>query len=156
MAQSGEKWGRYMLSGEYRHAIDLKGRIIIPSKIRGEMGNTITITRGLDGCLFGYSEKTWESIMEKLNTLPFTKRDARNFTRFFTSGAITLEFDKQGRINIPNYLSDYATLLKEVVIVGVINRIEIWSKEKWEEFMNNNVESLSDISEKLFDSNFDL
>ena len=145
-----------MLSGEYRHAIDLKGRIIIPSKIRGEMGNTITITRGLDGCLFGYSEKTWESIMEKLNTLPFTKRDARNFTRFFTSGAITLEFDKQGRINIPNYLSDYATLLKEVVIVGVINRIEIWSKEKWEEFMNNNVESLSDISENLIDSNFDL
>ena len=145
-----------MLSGEYRHSIDTKGRLIIPSKIRMEMGDKIVITRGLDGCLFGYNEKTWESIMEKLNTLPFTKRDARNFTRFMTSGAITLEFDKQGRINIPNYLNEYATLLKEVVIVGVINRIEIWSKDKWEEFMNNNVESLSDISENLFDSNLEL
>ena len=145
-----------MLSGEYRHSIDLKGRVIIPSKIRDEMGSKIIITRGLDGCLFGYNEKTWNQILEKLNTLPFTKRDARNFTRFMTSGAITLEFDKQGRINIPNYLNDYASLLKDVVIVGVINRIEIWSKDKWEEFMNNNVESLSDISENLFMENFDL
>ena len=156
MAQSGEKWGINMLSGEYRHNIDLKGRIIVPSRIRDEMGSKIVITRGLDGCLFGYNEKTWNQILEKLNTLPFTKRDARNFTRFMTSGAITLEFDKQGRINIPNYLNDYASLLKDVVIVGVINRIEIWSKDKWEEFMNNNVESLSDISENLFMENFDL
>ena len=145
-----------MLSGEYRHSIDLKGRVIIPSKIRDEMGSKIIITRGLDGCLFGYNEKTWNLILEKLNTLPFTKRDARNFTRFMTSGAITLEFDRQGRVNIPNYLSQYASLIKDVVIVGVINRIEIWSKEKWEEFMNNNIESLSDISENLFDSNFEL
>ena len=145
-----------MLSGEYRHSIDLKGRVIIPSKIREEMGGRIVITRGLDGCLFGYNEKNWNMIMEKLNTLPFTKRDARNFTRFMTSGAITLEFDKQGRVNIPNYLNEYAGLIKDVVIVGVINRIEIWSKDKWEEFMNNNVESLSDISENLFDSNFEI
>ena len=156
MAQSGEKWGINMLSGEYRHSIDLKGRIIIPSKLRDEMGGKIIITRGLDGCLFGYNENTWNAILEKLNTLPFTKRDARNFTRFMTSGAITLEFDRQGRVNIPNYLAEYASLIKDVVIVGVINRIEIWSKEKWEEFMNNNIESLSDISENLFDSNFDL
>lgn len=145
-----------MLSGEYRHSIDLKGRIIIPSKMRDEMGGKIIITRGLDGCLFGYNEKTWNAILEKLNTLPFTKRDARNFTRFMTSGAITLEFDRQGRVNIPNYLSQYASLIKDVVIVGVINRIEIWSKDKWEEFMNNNIESLSDISENLFDSNFEI
>ena len=145
-----------MLSGEYRHSIDLKGRIIIPSKLRDEMGGKIIITRGLDGCLFGYNEKTWNAILEKLNTLPFTKRDARNFTRFMTSGAITLEFDRQGRVNIPNYLAEYASLIKDVVIVGVINRIEIWSKDKWEEFMNNNVESLSDISENLFDSNFEI
>ncbi len=145
-----------MLSGEYRHSIDLKGRVIIPSKIRDEMGSKIIITRGLDGCLFGYNEKTWNLILEKLNTLPFTKRDARNFTRFMTSGAITLEFDRQGRINIPSYLNEYANLSKDVVIVGVINRIEIWSREKWDEFMENNVESLSDISENLFDSNFEL
>ena len=145
-----------MLSGEYRHNIDQKGRVIIPSRIRDEFGERIVITRGLDGCLFGYSEKTWESIMQKLNSLPFTKRDARNFTRFMTSGAITLEFDKQGRINIPNYLNQYAALIRGVVIVGVIDRIEIWSSDKWEEFMNNNIESLSDISENLFNSNLDL
>ena len=145
-----------MLSGEYHHTVDEKGRVIIPSKIRNEMGGSIVITRGLDGCLFGYSEKTWDSILEKLNTLPFTKKDARNFTRFMTSGAITLEFDRQGRINIPSYLNNYANLLKDVVIIGVINRIEIWSKDNWEEFMNNNVESLSDISENLFMENFDL
>ena len=145
-----------MLSGEYRHNIDLKGRIIIPSRIRMEMGEKIVITRGLDGCLFGYNEKTWDSIMQKLSTLPYTKSDVRKYTRFMTSGAITLEFDKQGRINIPSYLNQYASLEKEVVIVGVIDRIEIWSRDKWEEFMNNNIESLSDISENLFNSNFDL
>ena len=145
-----------MLQGEFRHNIDEKGRVIIPSKIRGEMGDRIVITRGLDGCLFGYNEKNWDSIMEKLNTLPFTKRDARNFTRFLTSGAITLEFDKQGRINIPDFLSSYANLSREVVIIGVVNRIEIWSKENWEQFMSNNVDSLSDISENLFDSSINL
>ena len=156
MAQSGEKWGINMLQGEYRHNIDEKGRVIIPSKIRSEMGEKIVITRGLDGCLFGYNEKNWDIIMNKLNTLPFTKRDARNFTRFLTSGAITLEFDKQGRINIPSYLNQYASLSHEVVIIGVVDRIEIWSSDNWEEFMKNNVESLSDISENLFNSNFDL
>ena len=145
-----------MLSGEYRHNIDLKGRIIIPSRIRMEMGEKIVITRGLDGCLFGYNEKTWDSIMQKLSTLPYTKSDVRKYTRFMTSGAITLEFDKQGRINIPSYLNQYASLEKEVVIVGVIDRIEIWSKDKWEEFMNDNIENLSDISENLFNSNYEL
>ena len=145
-----------MLSGEYRHNVDEKKRLIVPSKIRDEMGGKIVITRGLDGCLFGYNEKNWEGIMNKLSTLPFTKADARNFTRFLTSGAITLEFDKQGRINIPQYLCDYASLSREVVIVGVINRIEIWSSDKWEAFMNQNIDSLSDISENLFDSSINL
>ncbi len=155
----GTKWGKVvndMLSGEYRHNLDEKKRIIIPSKIRYEMGDNIVITRGLDGCLFGYNEKNWEGIMQKLNTLPFTKRDARNFTRFLASGATLLEFDKQGRIVIPKFLSDYANLSKEVVIVGVIDRIEIWSKDKWEEFMENNIENLSDISENLFDSSLNV
>ena len=156
MEQSGEKWGIKMLTGEYRHSIDDKGRLIVPSKIRNEMGSNIIITRGLDGCLFGYNEKTWNSIMDKLNTLPFTKKDARNFTRFFTSGAITLEFDKQGRVNLPSFLNSYADITKEVVIVGVINRIEIWSKNRWDEFINNNIDSLSDISENLFDSSLEL
>ena len=150
------KSGEFMLSGEYRHNIDEKKRLIVPSKIRDEMGGKIVITRGLDGCLFGYNEKNWEGIMNKLSTLPFTKADARNFTRFLTSGAITLEFDKQGRVNIPQYLCDYASLSREVVIVGVINRIEIWSSDKWEAFMNQNIDSLSDISENLFDSSINL
>ena len=156
MVLSGEKWGIFMLTGEYTHSIDEKGRIIIPSKIRSLIGNNIIITRGMDGCLFGYSKESWENLVSKLETLPFTKKDNRNFIRFFTSGAIALEFDKQGRINIPNYLSEYANLLDDVIIIGVINRIEIWNKEKWNNFLRDNVESLSDISENLFASNLDL
>lgn len=156
MVLSGEKWGIFMLTGEYTHSIDEKGRIIIPSKIRSVIGNNIIITRGMDGCLFGYSKESWENLVSKLETLPFTKKDNRNFIRFFTSGAIALEFDKQGRINIPNYLSEYANLLDDVIIIGVINRIEIWNKEKWNNFLRDNVESLSDISENLFASNLDL
>ena len=156
MVLSGEKWGIFMLTGEYTHSIDEKGRIIIPSKIRSVIGNNIIITRGMDGCLFGYSKESWENLVSKLETLPFTKKDNRNFIRFFTSGAIALKFDKQGRINIPNYLSEYANLLDDVIIIGVINRIEIWNKEKWNNFLRDNVESLSDISENLFASNLDL
>ena len=156
MAQSGEKWGIFMLMGEYLHSLDDKGRLIIPSKLRNCLGNEIIVTRGLDGCLFGYSKEMWDEMVKKLETLSFTKRDARNFNRFFTSGAITLEFDKQGRINIPSYLLDYATLSNDVIIVGVINRIEIWSHEKWNDFMKENIESLSDISYDLFDSSLGL
>ena len=155
----GTKWGKVvknMFTGEYRHTLDAKNRLIIPSKIRNDMSDKIIITRGLDGCLFGYNLDVWQKIMEKLNSLPFTKKDARSFTRFFTSGAITLEFDKQGRVVIPSYLTDYANIKKDVVLVGVLNRIEIWSVDKWEEFMQNNVESLSEISENLFDSSLEL
>ena len=94
--------------------------------------------------------------MEKLNSLPFTKKDARAFTRFMASGAITLDFDKQGRINIPNYLSDYASLGKDVVIIGVSNRIEIWNDKAWDNFIDSNIDSLSDIAENLFDANLEL
>lgn len=145
-----------MFTGEFRHSLDVKKRLIIPSKIREEMGDKIVITRGLDGCLFGYQLSVWQKILERLNSLPFTKKDARNFTRFMTSGAVTLEFDKQGRIIIPSYLQEYANILKNVVIVGVVNRIEIWEESKWESFMQDNVDSLSDISENLFDSSFEL
>jgi len=145
-----------MLSGEYRHTVDEKGRVIIPSKIRNEMGSNMVITRGLDGCLFGYNEIEWNKIMEKLSTLPFTKSDARNFTRFLTSGAQTVEFDKQGRINIPNYLMNYAEISRDVVIVGVINRIEIWEKDKWNKLIEDISESLSSIAENLFDSNLNI
>ena len=142
-----------MFTGEYKHSIDDKGRLIIPSKIRQEIGKEIIITRGLDGCLFGYPKDTWKKRIEELNSLQYTKKDVRAFTRFFTSGAVTLDFDKQGRINIPNYLSDYASLCKDVVIIGVSDRIEIWSDKAWDEFLNNNIDRLSDIAENLFDAN---
>jgi MraZ protein len=148
--------GDFMLMGEYIHNLDNKGRIIIPSKFRNEFDGKIIVTRGLDGCLFGYNKETWNDVIEQLNKLSFTKKDTRNFMRFFTSGAISLEFDKQGRINIPSYLLDYASLKNDVIIIGVINRIEIWDKEKWHSFMKENVENLSDISENLFDSSLGL
>ena len=145
-----------MLMGEYHHNIDEKGRLIIPAKFRSELGESFVVTRGLENCLFIYSLVEWEKIVSKLKSLPFTKKDARNFTRFFLSGATTLEFDKQGRINISSPLATYANLDKECVIVGVNDRLEIWSKDSWDNFLNDNNESLSDIAENLFSNNIDL
>ena len=143
-----------MLMGEFHHTIDEKGRIIIPSKFREELGNSFIITRGLEECLFIYSMENWNKITSKLNSLPFTKRDARSFTRFFLSGATAAEFDKQGRINITSPLVSYAELKKECVIIGVGDRLEIWSSEKWNNFYEENKENLSNIAENIFDSNW--
>ncbi len=154
VVDSGEKWGIIMLMGEFHHTIDEKGRIIIPSKFREELGNNFIITRGLEECLFIYSMENWNKITSKLNSLPFTKRDARSFTRFFLSGATAAEFDKQGRINITSPLVSYAELKKECVIIGVGDRLEIWSSEKWNNFYEENKENLSNIAENIFDSNW--
>lgn len=154
VVDSGEKWGIIMLMGEFHHTIDEKGRIIIPSKFREELGNNFIITRGLEECLFIYSMENWNKITSKLNSLPFTKRDARSFTRFFLSGATAAEFDKQGRINITSPLVSYAELKKECVIIGVGDRLEIWSSEKWNDFYEENKENLSNIAENIFDSNW--
>ena len=145
-----------MLMGEYHHTIDDKGRIIIPAKFRNELGDKFIVTRGLENCLFAYPESTWNQIVDKLKTLPFTKKDARNFTRFFLSGATTVEFDKQGRINIPSTLAAYSNLLKECVIIGVGDRLEIWSENSWNEFFNQNKDSMSDIAENLFTVDMDI
>ena len=145
-----------MFMGEYHHSIDEKGRLIIPSKFRSELGETFVVTRGLENCLFVYSLTEWEKIVNKLKNLPFTKKDARNFTRFFLSGATTLEFDKQGRINISSPLATYANLEKECVIVGVNDRLEIWSLDSWNKFFEDNQENLSDMAENLFSTNIDL
>lgn len=154
VVDSGEKWGIIMLMGEFHHTIDEKGRLIIPSKFREELGNNFIITRGLEECLFIYSMENWNKITSKLNSLPFTKRDARSFTRFFLSGATAAEFDKQGRINITSPLVSYAELKKECVIIGVGDRLEIWSSEKWNNFYEENKENLSNIAENIFDSNW--
>ncbi len=141
-----------MFMGEYHHSIDEKGRIIIPSKLRYDLGESFIVTRGLDGCLFIYPKNEWENIVNKYKELPNVK-DARNFMRFFLSGAVNAEFDKQGRINISTPLASYAGLKKDCVIIGVNERLEIWSKERWEEFMTQNEENFSDMADNLF-SNF--
>ena len=118
-----------MFIGEYHHSIDDKGRLIIPSKFREELGEKFIVTRGIENCLFVYSEESWQKIVDKLETLPFTKKDARQFIRFFLSGASEAEFDKQGRINIPSPLITYANINKECIVIGTGDRLEIWSKE---------------------------
>lgn len=156
MVDSGKKWGIYMFMGEYHHSLDEKGRIIIPSKFRDELGSSFVITRGLENCLFVYAKEEWNKIVGKLQKLPFTKKDVRNFNRFFLSGATIVELDKQGRINIAQPLASYAYLEKECVVIGVNDRIEIWSKDMWENFFDENSENLSDIAENLFTSSIDL
>lgn len=151
---SGSKWGKVvdnMFIGEYHHSIDEKGRIIIPSKFREELGFNFIITKGLDGCLFVYPKKEWDKIVAKLEVLPFTKKDARTFMRFFLSGATECEFDKQGRINITNPLIEYAGLDKDCVVIGVNDRLEIWDKDKFNGYFESNQEYLSDIAESLFE-----
>lgn len=143
-----------MLMGEYRHTIDDKGRIIIPAKFREELGQTFVVTRGLDHCLFVYPPHEWSQLEQKLKTLPFTRSDARAFTRFFFSGATEVELDKQGRVNIPSNLRQYAELEKECVVLGVSNRVEIWSKGTWENYFAASEQSFNEIAEKIVD--FDL
>ncbi|MED1469633.1 division/cell wall cluster transcriptional repressor MraZ [Bacillus salipaludis] len=138
-----------MFMGEYHHSIDNKGRIIVPSKFRDELGEMFIITRGLDQCLFGYPLTEWKVIEEKLKGLPLTKKDARAFTRFFFSGATESELDKQGRINIPAPLLQYAKLEKECVVLGVSNRIEIWSKQIWEDYFVQSEDSFAEIAENM-------
>ena len=147
--------GDFMFMGEYHYSIDEKGRLTIPAKLRYELGENFIVTRGLDGCLFVYPKNEWENIIQEYKELPNTK-DARNFMRFFLSGATVCEFDKQGRINISAPLTKYAELKKDCVIIGVNDRLEVWSKERWESFIDTNEDSLSDIAEKLFSSNLDI
>ena len=145
-----------MFIGEYHHTIDEKGRIIIPVKFREELGNNFIITRGIENCLFVYSEENWAKITNKLNSLPFTKKDARTFNRFFMSGATDVELDKQGRVNISKPLIDYASLLKDCVIIGTGDRLEVWSQESWESFFDSTKDSMSDIAENLFNESVNL
>ena len=150
MVDSGEKWGIFMFMGEYHHTIDEKGRIIIPSKFREDLGEKFIITRGIENCLFVYSLSSWENITNKLESLPFTKKDARQFVRFFLSGATTAEFDKQGRVNITSPLISYANLQKDCVVIGTGDRLEIWSQEDWNAFFESASSNMSDIAENLF------
>ena len=137
-----------MLIGEYEHSLDVKGRLIMPAKLRQDIGETFIITKGLDGCLFVFSQNEWNNFEEKLKSLPLSDKNARNFVRFFLSGATECEIDKQGRFLIPINLRESANLQKEVVIIGVGTRIEIWNKEKWNSYNDENI-SVEDIAENM-------
>ncbi|MBQ0139775.1 MAG: division/cell wall cluster transcriptional repressor MraZ [Kurthia sp.] len=144
-----------MFMGEYQHNIDTKGRLIIPSKFREHMAKGFVVTRGLDGCLFGYPISEWRKLEEKLKKLPLTKRDNRAFMRFFLSGATEIELDKTGRINIPNTLLQYANIEKECVIIGVSNRLEIWDQSTWQAYFEKSQADFNDIAEGLLDEEID-
>jgi len=145
-----------MFYGEYLHTIDRKGRLILPSKIREvSKSNFIEkffVTRGLDKCLFMLSEEEWRLQENKLKAVSFTKQESRTFNRLYFSGAVEIVPDKQGRVLLPQYLKDFAEIKKDVVIVGVSNRIEIWANDKWKEFYGNSRQAFEEIAEKLIDS----
>jgi MraZ protein len=142
-----------MFYGEYEHSIDKKGRIIIPAKFRQTLRSggidTLFITRGLDVCLFVFPEPEWRSAEARLKPIPFTKSEGRKFNRLFFSGASELKIDNLGRVLIPRNLKDFAQIKQDIVIVGVSNRIEIWSKEKWKEFYENSRQSFEDVAERV-------
>lgn len=139
-----------MFIGEYEHTIDAKNRIIIPAKFREGLGEKFVITKGLEqGCLLVFSMEEWLNFEEKLKALPFGSKEARTFSRYFFSSAIECEIDKQGRTVISSNLKEYANLEKDVVIIGVSSRVEIWSKDKWQEFNNDENLDMEDISEKM-------
>ncbi|MDD4894433.1 MAG: division/cell wall cluster transcriptional repressor MraZ [Candidatus Omnitrophica bacterium] len=145
-----------MFYGEYLHSIDRKGRLILPAKFResakAHFIEKFFVTRGLDKCLFMFSEEEWRTQENKFKAIPFTKQEARTFNRLYFSGAVEVSADKQGRILIPQYLKDFAQIKKDVMIVGVSNRVEIWAKDKWQEFYGTSRQSFEEIAEKLMDS----
>lgn len=140
-----------MFMGEFQHTLDSKGRLIMPAKFREALGAKFVVTRGLDGCLFGYPMDQWEQLEQKLSEMPLAKKDARTFVRFFYSAATECEIDKQGRINLPTSLKTHAKLDKNCVVIGVSNRIEIWDETRWEEFSNVAEESFDEIAENMID-----
>jgi MraZ protein len=144
-----------MFYGEYFHSIDRKGRLILPAKFRevakSHFIEKFFVTRGLDKCLFMFSEEEWRSLESKLKAIPVTKGLSRTFNRLFFAGAVEVTFDAQGRILLPQNLKEHAEIKREVVILGLSNRIEIWAKDKWQEFYGNSRSSYEEIAEKLMD-----
>lgn len=138
-----------MFIGEHQHSLDDKGRLIMPSKFRDDLGLDFVMTKGLDSCLFVYPKDEWKIIEEKLKTLPLTNKDARAFIRFFFAGASECSLDKQGRVLIPQNLREHANINKEAVVIGVSTRLEIWSKDEWENYTDDDSLSYDAIAEKM-------
>ncbi|MCK4635703.1 MAG: division/cell wall cluster transcriptional repressor MraZ [Candidatus Moranbacteria bacterium] len=138
-----------MFIGEYKHNIDLKKRLALPSKFRTSLGRSIVITRGLDNCLFVYPMKTWKELAEKLGTMPIGEASTRSFVRLMLAGAVDVKSDSQGRVLIPDYLKEYANLGKNVVVAGLFNRLEIWDEKEWNNYKQKAEKNTEEIAENL-------
>lgn len=163
MGDSGEEWSKRsyrevaansMLMGEFQHTLDEKGRLTMPSRFREKLGETFIVTRGLDNCLFVYPLSEWQALENKLKSLPMTQANARSFVRFLFSGATDCSLDRQGRILIPPNLREHARLERDAVVIGVSNRVEIWSKQEWERYAEEAEKSFETIAEQLADLDF--
>ncbi|QQS15927.1 MAG: division/cell wall cluster transcriptional repressor MraZ [Candidatus Moraniibacteriota bacterium] len=138
-----------MFIGEYTHSIDAKKRLSLPSKVRNELGGRVVVTRGLDQCLFVYPVKTWETLAEKLGSMPIGEAGTRSFVRLMLAGAVDTEVDSQGRILIPDYLKEYAGLAKDVIVAGLWNRLEVWDESKWKHYKTEAEGNSERIAEEL-------
>lgn len=143
-----------MLMGEFQHNIDAKGRLIMPAKFRSDLGEQFVVTKGLDGCLFGFPMESWQEFQKKLKELSLAKKDARLFVRSLYAAATEVELDKQGRINLPQNLIELAGIDKECRVIGVADRIEIWSSERWLAYSREAQEQFDDIAESMMDFGF--
>lgn len=140
-----------MFLGEFQHTLDGKGRLILPSKFRDALADGLVITKGMEGCLFIFPKSEWPQLEDKVRSLPLTKKDARKFSRFFFAGATEEALSKQGRVLIPENLRKYAGLGKDIVVIGVSNRLEIWDKERWAAYSKEAGESYENVAEELTD-----
>lgn len=138
-----------MFIGEYSHTIDDKGRLAIPAKFRALLKNGGVVTKGLDNCLFLYTKKEWQQIAQRLANLPFNKANDRALARHFLAGAMDLDFDTQGRLNLPEYLRDFASLKKKVIVAGLYNRLEIWNDSAWKTYRAKMDKESNTIAEAL-------
>lgn len=154
VVESGAKWDMFI--GEYNHTVDAKGRVSLPARLRDEISSTFYITKGMEGCLFIYDEKEWLAMDAKIRQLRLTSRDARNFSRQFYGQAVQLSCDRQGRFLIPSNLRAYAHIQKEVVIIGVSSRIEVWAKDRWDAYNDQQAMDFDELAAKLDGENVDL
>ena len=140
-----------MFLGEYHHTVDPKGRVAVPAKFRKQLGSEVVVTRGLDNCLFIYPVHEWQRLAERLASLPLSQANSRAFARLMLAGAMEVGVDKQGRIMLPDYLRQYASVQKKVVLAGLYNRLELWDTEAWEEYREGAEENSSAIAEAMHD-----
>lgn len=139
-----------MFVGEFSHSIDDKGRLAIPVKFRGTLTKGAVVTKGLDGCLFLYTRGEWDKLAKKINNMSFSQSNVRAFSRLMLAGAMDVTPDKQGRINLPKYLSDYAGIKNNVIVAGLFNRLEIWDSKAWQEYKKKTEKDAEALAEQLF------